>query len=141
MSKTRISAAIRRAVAKTAEYRCGYCLTQTRITGMPMQIDHIIPESLGGLSDEQNLWLACSPCNQYKGAKLNGIDPVTNQLVSLFNPRHQLWSGHFAWSQNSLHIIGLSPTGRATIKTLRMNNSLVVHSRSLWVQLGLHPPS
>lgn len=33
---------------------------------MPMEIDHIIPEALGGLTEEDNLWLACPLCNEHK---------------------------------------------------------------------------
>lgn len=39
----------------TARYRCGYCQTAEAIVGTPMEIDHIIPESLGGLTEEDNL--------------------------------------------------------------------------------------
>lgn len=48
MSKSYISASLRRAIAELAQYRCGYCLTQTLVTGVAMQIEHIIPEALGG---------------------------------------------------------------------------------------------
>ena len=53
MSKAYIPVAVRRAVAAAAQHRCGYCLTQTLITGVAMQIDHIIPESRGGSSGNQ----------------------------------------------------------------------------------------
>jgi hypothetical protein len=33
-------------------------------------IDHIIPEALGGLTEEDNRWLACSLCNNHKGVRL-----------------------------------------------------------------------
>ena len=49
----------------TGSYRCGYCLTSEAIVGMTMEIDHIIPESLGGPTEEEKLWLACSLCKQH----------------------------------------------------------------------------
>ena len=44
-------------------HRCGYCLTTELLIGAPMEIEHIIPTALGGQTEESNLWLACSLCN------------------------------------------------------------------------------
>ncbi|MEM7132597.1 MAG: HNH endonuclease signature motif containing protein [Chloroflexota bacterium] len=140
MSKTSIPPAVRSAVAEVALHRCGYCLTQTMVCGFAMQIDHIIPESAGGTSDESNLWLACSTCNVHKSAKLKGFDPQTGQEANLFNPRLQKWDEHFEWSNDGLRILGLTPIGRATIVALQMNNFQIVKSRYLWVKAGWHPP-
>lgn len=35
---------------------------------------------------------------------------------------------------------GLTPTGRATIERLKINQDRVVDARVLWVFLGVHPP-
>jgi hypothetical protein len=140
MSKTYIPVAVRRAVAVAAQHRCGYCLTQTLITGVAMQIDHIIPESRGGSSAESNLWLACATCNLCKDAKITGVDPQTGDEARLFHPRQHSWQAHFTWSTDGLRIIGLTPTGRATVNTLDMNNAQIVKSRILWVGAGWHPP-
>lgn len=140
MRKAYIPAVLRRAVAAAAQERCGYCLTQTLITGIAMQIDHIIPEGRGGSSAETNLWLACATCNLCKDAKTTGVDPLTGDYAPLFHPRQQMWREHFAWSIDSLHIIGLTATGRATVNTLDMNNLRIVKSRLLWVRAGWHPP-
>ena len=35
-----------------------------------MELDHLIPEALGGLTEEDNLWLACSLCNDSKGCRI-----------------------------------------------------------------------
>jgi hypothetical protein len=51
---------------------------------------------------------------------LAGIDPTTGQTVPLFNPRSQRWDDHFAW-QGTL-LVGLTPTGRATIRVLNIND-------------------
>lgn len=140
MSETFISKAMRQAVAKTAKHRCGYCQTQTSITGIAMQIDHIIPKSEGGSSDEDNLWLACAWCNLHKAAKIRALDAVTNHVVSLFNPREQGWQRHFEWSEDGVYILGKTAVGRATIDALQMNNHQIVKSRFLWVSAGWHPP-
>lgn len=140
MKKARISPSLRKRVSKQARYRCGYCLTPQRIIGMPMEIDHIIPESLGGSTKEENLWLACRRCNRYKGIQTHAIDPKTGRCVPLFNPRKQTWKKHFAWSDDGIRILGRTVTGRATVKALRLNNEIIVDARRLWVQAGWHPP-
>lgn len=45
--------------------KCAYCGK----TGVPLQIEHIVPKSRGGSSRISNLSLACGPCNQAKGSQ------------------------------------------------------------------------
>lgn len=113
MSKAYISTDLHRRVAEQARHRCGYCLTPEKITGTPMEIEHIVPEARGGLTVEANLWLACRMCNAYKGQREEAPDPLTNQKARLFNPRAQRWSDHFIWTPEGDRIIGLTPVGRA----------------------------
>lgn len=140
MSRTRIPPKLRRTIEEAAERRCGYCLTRSSITGSPMQIDHIVPESAGGTTCEDNLWLACFFCNTYKGAHVDAMDPTTRLVVPLFNPRTQPWSDHFSWSKDSSHIVGLTMTGRATAALLRLNRPELVFTRLRWAAVGWHPP-
>jgi 5-methylcytosine-specific restriction endonuclease McrA len=134
-----IAPALRRKVATTAHHRCGYCLTDQRISGAQMHIEHIIPLSCGGDSSEENLWLACAWCNSYKGTKTHAVDPVTKEEVPLFNPRNQRWIDHFRWSNDGTQIIGLTPIGRATVLALKLNNEFIVPARRNWVLAGWHP--
>ena len=140
MSKTYIPKALRERVSQQARHRCGYCLTQEAIVGTPMEIDHIIPESLGGQTEEINLWLACSLCNDHKNDRIAALDLETGEFVRIFDPRHQDWHEHFMWNANGEQILGLTPTGRATIIALDLNRPLLVRSRRLWVVAGWHPP-
>jgi hypothetical protein len=58
-----------------------------------------------------------------------------------FNARRQRWSDHFEWSGDGLRILGRTPTGRATVAALHLDDdpdALVV--RSYWVLAGWHPP-
>lgn len=48
---------------------------------------------------------------------------------------------HFAWANGGTHIVGLTPTGRATVLALRLNNDLVVEARILWIARQWHPPA
>jgi len=87
-----------------------------------------------------NLRLACAWCNSFKGAKTHAPDPETGQEAPLFNPRTQRWSEHFRWSDDGAEIIGLTPTGRATVQALQLNNAFIVPARRRWVLAGWHPP-
>ena len=140
MTSRYIPKSLRERVSLQAKYRCGYCLTSEFIIGAPMEIDHIIPVSLGGPTQEDNLWLACSLCNDYKGERIAAIDPVFDVLVRLFNPREQVWSEHFSWSTEGDRIVGLNPIGRATVLALKLNRPSLIHARRSWVSAGWHPP-
>jgi hypothetical protein len=105
-----------------------------------MEIDHIIPEALGGKTIESNLWLACTLCNKYKAARVRVRDPLTGATVALFNPRYEHWNDHFRWVANGTRILGITRTGRATVVALNLNRPFLVKSRELWVRAGWHPP-
>jgi hypothetical protein len=135
-----ISKAQRERVAAAARQRCGYCLTDQHISGAQMHVEHIVPRARGGSSEESNLWLSCAWCNSYKGIQVEAQDPETGVLVSLFNPRWQCWIEHFAWDKDAINILGLTPTGRATLTALNLNNPYIVPARRLWALAGWHPP-
>jgi hypothetical protein len=105
-----------------------------------MEMDHLIPEALGGLTEEDNLWLACSLCNDHKGQRIVALDPETGEVVRLFDPRHQVWREHFRWTAGATRIIGLTPEGRATVSTLSLNRPALVAAREAWVSVEWHPP-
>ena len=44
---------------------CVYC----HKTGVPLQVEHIVPTARGGSDRVSNLTLACGPCNQQKGTQ------------------------------------------------------------------------
>lgn len=135
-----VSPAIRQQVISKAQQCCEYCQTQQCLIGMPLVIDHIIPRSLGGSSDRANLAASCYRCNEFKGAKTQGIDPQTGEPVTLFHPRQQVWAEHFAWAEEGTQIKGLTAVGRATVSALKVNNEYVIASRRIWVAENWHPP-
>ena len=138
---TALPEALRRQVCERAGQRCEYCLTARRVIGMPLVVDHIVPRALGGDDSPANLCAACYRCNEYKGAKTHAGDPAAGAAVPLFNPRTQAWHQHFAWANGGTHIVGLTPSGRATVLALRLNNEYVVEARVLWIARRWHPPS
>ena len=140
MAGADISEALRNAVRERAKGRCEYCLTSEALSGIRCQTDHIIPRSRGGPTTADNLCLACAACNGHKHARTHATDPVSATEVPLFNPRRQQWHEHFFWSTDGTEIIGQTPTGRATIAALKLNDVLIVAARSLWTGMGFHPP-
>jgi hypothetical protein len=137
----RISGKLREAVAQRADFCCEYCKRPQLYTGMPHEIDHIVPESKGGKSTSDNLALACRLCNSFKQDAQTGIDPDTGNKEPLFNPRTQIWSEHFQWSEDYTQILGITPTGRATVQRLQLNYPTTVLARIEWRKLGWTPPS
>jgi len=106
-----------------------------------LEIEHIVPLGKGGTSEESNLWLACPICNGHKSDKTEAIDPETQMVVVLFNPRTQNWNDHFAWSADGLRIVGKTPVGRATVRALLLDtDSDAIEVRRYWVLAGWHPP-
>lgn len=137
---TRVSAALRRRVEQRAIGLCEYCRSCAEYTGHDFTVDHILPESLGGASTFGNLCWSCFWCNNFKHASTQGRDPRSGLLVRLYNPRMETWSDHFRWSRTQVRVIGRTPIGRATIEALRLNRTVLVLARKVWVRHGIHPP-
>ena len=135
-----ISEALRRAVTERARGYCEYCLSQEACATERFSIEHIHPRVLGGLTVAENLALACQGCNGHKAVATAATDPETGEMTTLFNPRQQIWGEHFAWSEDGLNIVGLTPTGRATIVRLQMNRPSLVNLRSALLAIKVHPP-
>ena len=103
-------------------------------------MDHVMPRSLGGLTTAENLAFSCQGCNQHKSNRTSVIDPATDSRVTLFNPREQLWDEHFAWNEDFSVVIGLTPTGSATIAALQLNRLGLINLRRVLYTIGEHPP-
>jgi len=135
-----ISVQLRKQIAAIDYQRCCYCLTSESNSGISMTYDHIYPRSKGGETCLDNVCLACSSCNMSKSDNTEALDLSTKEIVSLFNPRKQKWSDHFAWTADKTKLEGITPSGRVTVATLRMNRPTIVIARQRWVRAGWHPP-
>ena len=110
---------VRRLVRDRAGKRCEYCGLAEEHVYIPHHIDHIRPKQHGGDDSPLNFALACQGCNLKGRSNLAGIDPASETLVALFNPRKQVWAEHFVF--RGALIVGLTPVGRATVAVLDMN--------------------
>lgn len=139
MSDKSIPADLRRLVADRGKYSCEYCRAQARYSPDPLTVDHIKPLSLGGPTTADNLALSCYGCNQHKAVRVSAPDPVTGSPTPLFHPRTQAWEEHFTWSDDFTVIVGLTPTGRATIAALHLNRLGLLNARRVLHAIGEHP--
>ena len=136
-----VSPETRRRVRGRAQNRCEYCQCPGSHSTSPFAIEHIYPQARGGADEDANLVCSCGHCNGHKAAVIAAVDPQTGKRAPLFNPRTQIWKDHFAWSDDKTLIIGLTPTGRATVKRLKMNREETVNLRNVLRLAGLHPPA
>lgn len=137
MSKVYISVVLRNLTERRAGFRCEYCLIHQDDTPFRHPIDHIIALKHGGATIADNTALSCIECNRNKGSDLTAIDPLTNQIVRIFDPRTQNWHNHFYF--DGATILGKTETGRATVVLLRLNDPMRVMERSALIEIGRYP--
>jgi hypothetical protein len=140
MPSDRVSETLKRVIAARARGYCEYCRCPENFATERFTVEHIVPRQAGGGTVLENLAWSCFGCNGHKHAKTQSIDPDTDKQVLLYHPRQQIWTEHFAWSDDFTLIIGKTPHGRATVVALHLNRTGVVNLRRLLVGAGLHPP-
>ena len=134
MSKSYIPVTLRQLVYERADGICEYCQIPEIISFAKHQIDHIIAEKHEGGTVPGNLALACVLCNKHKGSDIASIDPETGKLVSLFNPRQDLWKQHFKREQNGI-VKSLTDVGRTTVQLLQFNSTERISERVILSEL------
>ncbi|ELS30976.1 MULTISPECIES: HNH endonuclease [Pseudanabaena] len=132
-----ISNQLRQLVTVRADGKCEYCLIHQDFSIYRHEVDHATSVKYGGLSTEENLVLACLPCNRYKGSDLTSIDPITKQITVLFNPRLHEWNEHFQIDQG--YILGKTTIGRTTIFLLKLNEPKRLMIRQALILQKLYP--
>lgn len=140
MSERGVAARQKEALANQAGRCCEYCRAPARYSVSSFSVEHIVPRARGGTATPDNLAYSCQGCNNFKYTKTSAIDPVSNVEVSLFHPRRQQWSEHFAWNEDTTLVIGVTATGRATVDALRLNRDELLNLRRVLFINGEHPP-
>jgi hypothetical protein len=108
------------------------------LQGATFHVEHILPASAGGSDDADNLCLACPGCNLHKSDRTTAADPDTGAAVPLFHPRRERWEDNFRW--DGVRMVGLTPTGRATVAALELNAARRLRIREAEGLFGLFPP-
>lgn len=140
MAKSRLAAKLKWAVAERARDCCEYCRSQAKFSPDSFSIEHIVPRAGGGSTEMTNLALSCQGCNNRKYISVDALDPVSGKTVVFYNPRRQQWTDHFTWSDDFTMMVGITPTGRATIEKLQLNREGVVNLRRVLFLADEHPP-
>ncbi len=140
MARRKIPSHVQQQVRERADYLCEYCHKNEWYQHVTFQMQHVFPLSLGGEDSLDNLALACFICNNGLSNYLSGFDSTTGEIVPLFNPREQKWQEHFIWSSDGLFLLGLTPTGRATIEIIDINRERTLRIRRDEILLDRHPP-
>ncbi len=141
MTRRRPTARDKERVARRAHGYCEYCKSRADYSPDTFSIEHVIPIARGESHELSNLALSCQGCNNRKFISIHAGDPVSGQRAALFHPRQDRWGDHFAWNEDYTLVMGLTPTGRATVEKLDLNRPGVVNLRQLLLTVGLHPPS
>jgi HNH endonuclease len=141
-----INKVLRQLVRKRAKFLCEYCHSPEWSSADLFTLEHLLPQSLGGSDQLDNLALACRRCNERRYNFTTGIDLETGLETQLFQPRQQVWAEHFIWADEGIKIISLTSTGRATCNRLDLNDELhndrfIQRARRFWIQGGWHPPN
>jgi HNH endonuclease len=131
VSVTYIPVTLRRLVQERANLSCEYCLLPAGLAFFPHEVDHVIAEKHGGITEADNLAYTCWRCNRHKGSDLGSFDPQTGNFCFLFNPRQQSWIEHFIIE--NFNIIGLTSEGRTTAKLLQFNRDEKIAERQRWL--------
>jgi 5-methylcytosine-specific restriction endonuclease McrA len=136
MPEQRVSMDLRRRVTARAQGCCEYCSSQAQYATEAFSVEHILARAKGGTTRLENLALAYQGCNNRKYDKTDAPDPVRGQLVPLYHPRRDRWAEHFTWSMDFTLIIGLTPSGHASVEALALNRNGVANLRRLLYSVG-----
>ena len=139
MSPARISPALRKEVRERAKGCCEYCLLPEVQAFFPHEPDHIIAKKHGGQSTTDNLALACFDCNRFKGSDIASIDPDSDELTRLFDPRTQEWAEHFRIDGGLIK--PRTASGRVTELVLRLNLPSRSEIREILAKVRHYPTS
>ena len=127
--------ALRPHVRERAQGHCEYCQLPEEADFARYEIDHVIAEQHGGLTELENLAYACFDCNKHKGPNIASVDPHTGEPTWLFNPRTHQWDDHFRLNADGT-ILGLTPEGRATARLLALNAPERIQDRVDLLEVG-----
>lgn len=137
MSSTYVPTALRRRAQERAAGNCEYCLLSEEDAYFSHEPDHIIAEKHGGETAFGNLCWACFDCNRFKGSDIASRDPLSGDLVPLFNPRQDDWHEHFELERGVIR--ASTPIGRATKRLLKFNLPERVEVRATLAKVGRYP--
>ncbi len=84
----KISKQVRAKILQRDGSSCQMCGRTPKEDPVKLHIDHKIPQSWGGKTEEENLWTLCSACNEGKKNYFTSFDPELMQEVLGYKSVH-----------------------------------------------------
>lgn len=138
MSRSHISAELRRQIVARADGVCEYCLIHEEDTFFGCQVDHIISEKHGGATEAENLAYACLFCNRHKGSDIGSVLP-DGPFSRFFNPRTDQWAEHFVVAADGITIEPRTEIAEVTMRILGFNAEERLLEREALRAVGRYP--
>lgn len=135
-----VSVELKRRIRAIFKFCCAYCRSPESLSVVTFEFEHILPLSLGGKTEFDNLCLACPTCNRHKADRVGASLVVGGETIEFFHPHRDRWTDHFAWIEDATKLAGLSATDEVTIAAFRMNRPQLVRVRQIWAATDEHPP-
>jgi hypothetical protein len=136
VSLSSIPRSLRDSVFERDGGQCQYCRLKQLGQGATFHINHVVPRAKGGMTLLTNLVLQCPHCSLRKADKTEAADPVSHQVVALFDPLSSRWEEHFSIDVTGL-CVGHTVVGRATVRALQMNDAVPRTARAIQLVLGI----
>jgi hypothetical protein len=136
VTRSSIPGRLREQVLARDAGRGAWCRLLQLGQGATFHVDHVRPRSKGGATVLENLALQCPSCSLHKADKIEARDPVTGEIVRLFDPLDDAWIDHFKLEDDGT-CVGLTAIGRATVEGLEMNLPIPRIARGAQIALGL----
>ena len=121
--------ALREAVRRAYQHRCGYCGVHENEAGCELEIDHFRPVSKGGGDESENLVYCCTACNRHKA----DFWPTAENLAAqqrLLHPQQDDYAVHLREEPDG-GLAALTATGTFHIARLHLNRlPLIAYRRN-----------
>ena len=88
-------------VRRRAAGLCEYCRIPEAAFRRPFHIEHVIARQHGGVTELDNLALACWTCNLKKGPNLTGIDPQSKRITPPVRSAKRRVGGPFCFQRGN----------------------------------------
>jgi HNH endonuclease len=108
-----VSEPTRKLVRQRAKYLCEYCHSPEYLSPDRFTIDHIMPQSLGGSDELDNLALACHRCNERHYNFTTATDPKTQEQVPLFYSQSSYFNPSIRLNSRVLWVINVRSFAKA----------------------------
>ena len=134
-----IQKSIKKQVLQTSKGLCEYCQSQEAFSFTSYLVEHITTSSIDQKDIIENLVFSCQGCSNTRNENTKSTDPVTGKIINIYNPRVDVWSDNFCWSEDFTNLVGLTAIGRATIEKLKLNRETLKEYRSVLISINKHP--